>query len=317
MKKIIRTSILTLTFVFMFIFMAVMAEGFDSSRLYPLTDINYVLMQGTQIQEKHKYDGDKPIIHLNKHDLSLGIGKTYTLKATLLPGGKSVSVRWYSSNPMTAWVSSTGKVTAVAPGTAIIYAFSNEYSDYSDETGYSYACRVIVPGGADDAKPLGTSDWTYSYEKTQLTVPTGKYEEALAGVKKSIGGTSYSYTGCSGFYKGLAFGSKELSKAHTDIYIISSGYETFASGYNAREKSPLKTSRGIAIGSSESTVLEKYGFPTDFYRSIGQGNKTYKVFRYVTKTAGKDQYADLSIYILETNCNVSFIEFYLGKLRCS
>jgi uncharacterized protein YutD len=316
MKKIIRAGILSLTFVFIFMFTAASVEAAAAGRFYPPSDEDHVFTQDIQIQEKHKYDGDKPVIHLNKHDLTLSMGKSYTLKATLLPSGKSISVRWMSSNPMIAWVSSAGKVTAVSPGTVKIYAFSNEYSYYTDQTGPSDECCITVPGGAEDAKLLGSNDWTYNYNKTKLTVPNGKYSEALTNVKKSIGGNAYSYTGCKGFYTSLIYGSKDIKKAHTEIYILSSGYEYFGAGFNAREKSPIKTNRGIAIGASESTVLEKYGFPSDIIGTWDYEGRKCKLFYYVTKAVGKNQYTDLSIYILESKGTVSMIDFYLGKPGC-
>jgi len=318
MKKIKRTSILSLTFILAFMFMTVLTEDAAARRLFPPTDKGHGLMQGKQIQAKHKLDGNKPFVHLNKHDLTLKMGETYTLKASLQPGGKSVTVKWYSSNPMIAWVSNTGKVTATAPGVTIISVYFKEYDCYYDHTGYSIDCYVTVPGGAEDAKPLGANDWTHKYGNTTFNVPTTKHRDALDNVKKSLGGYPYSYSGCIGYYQGryesLLFGSKNINKAHTEIYITSlvRGYVGY--GFVAREKSPIKTNRGIAVGSKKNAVLEKYGFPTEVYGACGQEN--YTIYGYLAKAVEKNMYTGMYFFIDESKDAVAVMNFYWGQLGC-
>jgi hypothetical protein len=83
--------------------------------------------------------------------------------------------------------------------------------------------------------------------------------------------------------------------------------------FTAREKSPIKTSRGIAVGAKKSTVQQKYGLPTltDQYTVNG---KAYEIFTYRTKAAGKNQYTDMTFYFLKSKGTVSEISFYLGPL---
>ena len=60
-------------------------------------------------------------ITLNKTSMSLYTGSSYTLKATVYPKkATNKKVSWISSNKNVAVVSSTGKVTAKNPGTAVI-----------------------------------------------------------------------------------------------------------------------------------------------------------------------------------------------------
>ena len=60
-------------------------------------------------------------ISLNKTKISLSAGKTYTLKANIIPStAGNREVAWKSSNTNVAKVSSSGKVTAVGNGTANI-----------------------------------------------------------------------------------------------------------------------------------------------------------------------------------------------------
>ena len=65
----------------------------------------------------------------------------------------------------------SGKVTAVAPGSVMIIAGSNEFAEFLDETGYSVECYITVQGGAKDVKPIGMSDRTYNYGKYTLKAP--------------------------------------------------------------------------------------------------------------------------------------------------
>ena len=319
MKKITRAGILSLVFMFAFMFIAASIAVAAAGRFISPTDKGHIRTQGVQLQAKHDNDyKENPIIHISKHDLTLEKGKSYILKASLLPGGKSVSVEWYSSNPEIVNVSSSGKITAVASGIAMISAINDKYSYQNDMTGSSNDCFVIVPSGAKDAKPLDTSDRTYSYGKTILTAPSNKYpsskyKEALTKIKKSIGG--YEYYDKDNDRTGLLFGSKDVSKAHTFIYYKGTvNYINYSYGFGfiAMDKSPIKTSRGIGIGAKKSTVLQKYGLPTfkdTFYSNDGKLLETYSYVAKVLKTAS---YTRMTFNFLESKGTVIEISFLLG-----
>ena len=91
---------------------------------------------------------DPTSVTLNKTALSLTVGATSTLSATINPTGATGSVTWSSNNTSVATVSSAGKVTAVAAGTATITArvTSSVYS----------TCTVTVTssGGGQTLNPL-------------------------------------------------------------------------------------------------------------------------------------------------------------------
>ena len=297
MKKISRAGILTLAFVFAFVFTA--AALAESTRDMP-------------ISARHKYVKGNPFIDLNKHDITLKKGKSATLKAVLKPSGQSVSVIWYSSNPKIAKVSTSGKVTAVAPGTTVISASHMEYIGTYDQTGFSGVCYVTVQGDAKDAKPLNKNDRTYNYGKTKFTAPTSNYSAAIANVKKSIGGYSYHVDFPNiGHYEGVILGSDDRSKAHTDIYFLSNEIRAVGYGFYASGKSPIKTSRGIAIGTKKSVVQQQYGLPTSAYEFEEVG-KAYELLSYHVKTAGKGFYTRMTFTILKSKNTVSKIAFYLG-----
>ena len=69
-------------------------------------------------------------ITLSKETLQLKTGNYQTLKATVLPDTTdNKTVNWYSSDESVAKVNSSGRVTAVAPGTAIITCESKTHPD--------------------------------------------------------------------------------------------------------------------------------------------------------------------------------------------
>jgi len=307
MKKITRAGILSLVFVLIFIFIATPTEVAAAGCLIPATDKDHILMQGIQIQAKHDYDKkDKPIVHLSTHDLTLKVSESYTLQAHLLPGGISVSVRWSSWNSDIAKVSSTGEVTAIAPGTAIITAYSNDYSGVGDPTGWSSQCYVTVLGGPEDVLPIGLSDWVFYYGNTKFTAPIDKYYDAIFNIKKNVGGSLYFSSIFYGYRVGLLFGSSIESKAHTNIFLDVTERGPVRYKFIAKGKSPIKTNRGIAIGATRNTVRQKYGIPTE-------EPYTGDYYVYHAKTAGKALHTEIEFLFEKSKGTVSEIRFYLGE----
>ena len=77
-------------------------------------------------------------VSLNTTNITLDIGDTYTLKATVSPSTAThQEVNWQTSNSSVATISSTGKVTAKATGAAIITVTT-------DDGGYEATCYVNV-----------------------------------------------------------------------------------------------------------------------------------------------------------------------------
>lgn len=82
-------------------------------------------------------------VTLNKSALSLEVGKTDQLSATVLPNSATnKSVSWSSNNEAVATVSSKGIVTAKKAGTAVITATA--------ANGKSASCTVTVTGGSTE-----------------------------------------------------------------------------------------------------------------------------------------------------------------------
>lgn len=85
-------------------------------------------------------------VTLNQEDLSLEVGKTGKLSATVLPASAAdKSITWSSSKTDVASVSRNGTVNAKKAGTAVITATATN--------GKSASCTVTVTGGTTDPDP--------------------------------------------------------------------------------------------------------------------------------------------------------------------
>lgn len=71
-------------------------------------------------------------VKLNRKTLTLAAGESKQLKATVSPRDATYkSIKWHSENPLTATVDENGLVRAVAPGTAVIYATTQDGRYYT------------------------------------------------------------------------------------------------------------------------------------------------------------------------------------------
>jgi len=273
--------------------------------------------------ESFSKSSDYIYLFLNKKLITLQKGKTTTLKVTTDPANANVKITWRSSNPKIAKVSSKGLVTAVAVGTALITVSTDDFGYYSEDTGFSNECYVIVQGNSTDPKPIGANDQIFYYNKTKLIVPEWSknvdFSKILSDIKKSIGGTTYTEdAGLDGYYyTGIILGSKNVNQAHTDIYYQ---YESikgnqYGFGFVARGKSPVKLFRGVEVGSKKSLVQSKYGLPT--YTDIfDEDGKTYEYFNYQTYSlkSGKAMYMNLTFNFLQPKNTVVSIYYYYGRM---
>ena len=82
-------------------------------------------------------------VSLSQEILSLSIGGSATLTASILPADADLTVQWSSSNPEVASVNN-GVVTAIAAGNATITATTNEV------TNLTATCEVTVTNGSVD-----------------------------------------------------------------------------------------------------------------------------------------------------------------------
>lgn len=92
-------------------------------------------------------DGTIPVIGvvLSRTSIRVREGRSYLLGVTLQPEDASnKDVYWYSSNPYVAEVSSSGRITAVSEGTAIITVITAD-GGYSDSCAVEVTPRYIPP----------------------------------------------------------------------------------------------------------------------------------------------------------------------------
>ena len=101
-------------------------------------------------------------VSLNKSSLTLTVGASETLVATISPSNASdKSVNWSSSSGTVASVDQTGKVTALAPGSATVTVTSND-------GGFSDSCSISVTEEAATTVPVSgieISDTALSLEE--------------------------------------------------------------------------------------------------------------------------------------------------------
>ncbi len=138
-------------------------------------------------------------IKLNYGAVTLETGKTKTLA---ISGTKS-KVTWYSGKKSVAVVSTGGKVTAKAPGTAIIYASVAGKKLSSKITvkapiKINYSSITLEKGGAKTLKVTGTKSkitWTTSKSTVATVASSGKVtakKEGTATIYASVAGKKLS-----------------------------------------------------------------------------------------------------------------------------
>lgn len=111
-------------------------------------------------------------VSLNKTSLSLEIGQIDVLVATVQPGDANVkSCTWSSSNPALVSVDNSGVVTALAVGTAIVKAITND-------GGKEASCVVTV-----NKKIVNVTN--VSLNKNSSTLQVGDTEQLVATVVPS------------------------------------------------------------------------------------------------------------------------------------
>ncbi len=105
-------------------------------------------------------------ITLNKYTLEMEVEETFDLIATVMPeDATDKSVTWKSSDKAIATVSDNGMVTAISPGTAIIYA--------SSSNGLTAECVVTVTPGIIEVTGI-------SLTNTELLMIEGDVSDLIA-----------------------------------------------------------------------------------------------------------------------------------------
>lgn len=117
-------------------------------------------------------------VTLNKDELPLNVGAEETLTATVAPADSTDKVKWSSDNTSVATVEeSTGKVTAVAPGTATITATAGSKSAACTVTvTCTHTNKITVPAkestcitkGYDEYKQCATCPQLFDMDESEI-----------------------------------------------------------------------------------------------------------------------------------------------------
>ena len=113
-----KTNSWAIFFAAMFVIAGILAIYF-----YNESKTISTLKQDNKVLENKKTESITYAVTVNPTTLSLEIGTTVYLTYTITPQKNTTqNVTWSSNNPMVATVNSSGMVTAVAPGNAVITA---------------------------------------------------------------------------------------------------------------------------------------------------------------------------------------------------
>ena len=88
-------------------------------------------------------------VTLNKSEMTLGLGQTYTIKAEITPQDSNVTLTWKSSNKNAATVNSKGKISAKGEGRTTITVKTSD--------GKTASCKITVKKAPDSVSLNKTS----------------------------------------------------------------------------------------------------------------------------------------------------------------
>ena len=150
-------------------------------------------------------------ISLNHHELTMSVGKTAALSATVLPeDAYDRSFTWKSGNPGVAAVNNNGKVTAAAKGTAVIKAAAN------DGSGVFAECKITVKQPVTSVT-LNKTSLTLNVGKTStLTATVGPSDANNKTVKWTTSDSSVATVSSAGEVKGVKRGTATITATAAD-----------------------------------------------------------------------------------------------------
>ncbi|MCD7948243.1 MAG: S-layer homology domain-containing protein [Oscillospiraceae bacterium] len=245
-----------------------------------------------------------PSIALNASTLSLTVGSTSTLTATVVPSGQSVT--WVSGDTSVATVAS-GKVTAIAEGTADITA-----SITVNGTEYSAVCAVTVTASSSSTSTtLSTVTYTVdagdyvTFDKSDFSSKIS-YLQISALPSSSRGVLYYEYSS-DGDYDSKVDTSTKYYYSTSQTYniseisfVASSSYSgSFTLSYTAADSSGTAYTGSIKITVEESDSFtystdqdEPLTFDSSDFNSYCKDQTGYNV-NYITFTLPSSSYGVL------------------------
>lgn len=146
-------------------------------------------------------------IAISRSTLSLTVGNTTNLTATISPSSASnKSVLWFTSNRNVATVSSTGAITAVGEGLAVVSV--ETWNGYRDSCAVSVAAPYI-PGNSQESTSSNSGG---SKTDTGTTTPGNSSDP----ISNPLPGVNYKVTGKSFYYFTNSIGTVEY-RAYVEV----------------------------------------------------------------------------------------------------
>ena len=150
-------------------------------------------------------------ISLNHHELTMSVGKTAALSATVLPeDAYDRSFTWKSGNPGVAAVNNNGKVTAAAKGTAVIKAAAN------DGSGVFAECKITVRQPVTSLTLNKTSLTVNRGATATLTATVGPSNADNKKVKWTTSNSAVATVSSTGAVKGIEKGTATITATAAD-----------------------------------------------------------------------------------------------------
>lgn len=193
-------------------------------------------------------------VSLNKNSTTLTVGDEETLTATVLPNNATdKSLTWESNATSVATVNSSGKITAVAAGSATITVKSN--SDNTKKATCSVTVNASSSSGDELTATILYSDYTGGTQSSGSQISTTK-SPITATLSKGYKNTTYTHNYAGGT---ITFsGTSSVSKI-TGIVITAS-----SSDYNGAQSggSWSVSSGGGSVSASGTTITYTAGSST-------------------------------------------------------
>lgn len=221
---------------------------------------------------------DPTAIYLSTTELTIGLLSQYTLRPTITPSTAQTTISYYSSNTSVASVNSSGIITGLSKGVAVIYAITSN--------GKSTQCVVTVTDQTVDVTSIQFAQANVSVNvnsTVQLTtyiLPSNATNMALSYYASDPTVASVTNTGV---VTGLKVGT-------TKIYAVTSNGKTCEctvtvntnqTNVNASYGTVIVNGVQISLGDTGESIITRLGQPTQVDTSSTYG---YQLFIYNSST---------------------------------
>ncbi len=239
-------------------------------------------------------------ISLNKSTLSLVEGNYETLTATVDPTDTTDTVTWSSDKTSVATVDSTGKVTAVAAGTAKITATAGTKTATCTVT---VTCKhnfsTVVPEKASDCTNKGWDAYMVCSKCNEVQRPTG---ETLSGIPyRSLDANAHDFDATAWGYKG--------ADGHAHVCKLNASHHDTVVAHNPDRSAPTENEAvkcldcGYVIAEATGHVHKNHLTHKEYKAATctEAGNKEYYVCdcgKYFEDATASVEIADTSSVIL-------------------